>query len=228
MRSLMLTIFGIQTCVIAVLVRDLLQSADSFPVWFTPILLLACVLMLAVIGSYGKSVFCDWNETAFSELWISRFIAFGIALAILASTALHSFYPFRTDTFQQIASIPLTVIGPGPRLKFNFLFGAICFAISLILVALQIAGKQNAVSFGFIFLAGLLLFPNDNCENNFNRTWNQWIGASPLMFLPASVAALVGVAGMRGFFPRWSLFFVLCVAGMMLLLGLSHMYKISW
>ncbi|MFN7140645.1 MAG: hypothetical protein ACK4UN_15020 [Limisphaerales bacterium] len=228
MRFLILTIFGIQTLITAILIWDLLQRADGFPGWFAPVVVFACLVMLGFILRFGKSAFYDWDKLTHPEPRISRFIALGIVLSVLASTSLHAFYPFRTDTFERVASIPFVVVGSGPRLAFNFLFSGIGFVTSAFLAILYSAGKQKTALVGLTFLAGFLLFPNDNCRNEFNRTWNSWIGASPLMFLPASVATLVGVAGMRGIFPGWSLVFVISVTGIMLLLGLSHMYQISW
>ena len=79
---------------------------------------------------------------------------------------------------------------------------------------------------GMAVLAILVLIPNDNCENAFNRPWIGAIGASPLMFAPASVGLLVAACGLCKLWRRTSLAIVLTICLVTLLVGLGHMTRV--
>ena len=127
-----------------------------------------------------------------------------------------------------MAGIPLTVSGEGPRLSFNFLFTGSAFVTLLILGGVYRLGLKSTAIWGFTVTSLLLLLPNDNCHNPFNDTWTHWIGASPMMFLPASLGVAVGVCGLLGFIPKGSVATVYGIAGLTFLLGMSHLFRVVW
>ena len=56
----------------------------------------------------------------------------------------------------------------------------------------------------------------------------QWIGASPLMFMPNSVVLLIGYLGLHGIWPRVGILLMAGINVCVLLLGLGHLTRIIW
>jgi hypothetical protein len=81
---------------------------------------------------------------------------------------------------------------------------------------------------GLVILSVIMLVPNDNCGNDFNLPWMQWIGVSPLMFMPNSVVVLIGYCGLHGIWPRVGILLMAGVNVCLLGLGLGHLTKLIW
>jgi hypothetical protein len=72
----------------------------------------------------------------------------------------------------------------------------------LVLTVLYVLRRTSQAVSGLVILAAIMLVPNDNCPNDFNLPWIQWVGASPLMFMPNSVVLVIGYCGLHGIWPR--------------------------
>jgi hypothetical protein len=79
-----------------------------------------------------------------------------------------------------------------------------------------------------VTLAALLLIPNDNCANAFNRPWVASIGASPLMFASSSIGLLVAACGLCQLWLRTSLAILAGICVGTLLVGIGHMSQTLW
>jgi len=98
----------------------------------------------------------------------------------------------------------------------------------LVFVILYYLGRSSQAVTGLVILAVIMLVPNDNCGNDFNLPWLQWLGASPLMFMPNSVVLLIGYCSLHGIWPRVSILLMTGINVCVLLLGLGHLTKIIW
>jgi len=195
----------------------------NFPSWFGPVFLLAMLLLLSIISLYiwqvaqVHSVQPPGKKTTVC-IWIL------LVTSVVCSSALHQFYPFRLDVITSWPAIP-------PRLtmlKYNFVLTAGCLLSIFLLFALYVLRHHRAALFGLLILSAIMLIPNDNCGNDFNRPWLGWIGASPLMFMPNSVVVLIGYCALCGVWPRFGTILMLLINLCVFLLGLGHLSKVIW
>jgi len=114
-------------------------------------------------------------------------------LSPLCASSLHQFAPFRLDLAAVWSQSPPDV----KFIPFNLLLTAASVLAVGALAALHFRGRGRAAATGLVIVAYVLLIPNDDCTNAFNRPWIAWLGASPLMFLGSNVALLIGIAGCR-------------------------------
>ena len=102
------------------------------------------------------------------------------------------------------------------------------FLVILILAFLYAFGRRPQAVTGLVILAVVMLVPNDNCDNFFNQSWIQWIGASPLMFMPNSVVLLIGHCALHGIWPRVSILLIAAINICVFVLGLGHVTGVVW
>ncbi len=207
-----------------------LSASMFFPSWFTPLYVLASLLLSATALSYAYGLRKSLVQSPVGHKTPVRSILIGMPLLIVASSSLHQFYPFRFDAIQRVEGIPFCVLGDSscPRITFNFFFTGIAFSLLALFGSMYIAGIKQLTMFGYAIVSLLLLIPNDNCQNPFNDPWNELLGASPLMFLPASVGVAIGVCGLAGVYPKFSVAIIYAISLALFVLGMGHLFKVVW
>ena len=203
---------------------NFLGVRGNFPSWFGPVFLVAIGLFICIICFY------IWQLPRTLELvkppagYQASLIWVLLVLSVICTSALHQFAPFRPDAIMMWPEIPphLNI------LKYNFILTAGSLLVVLILAVFYWFGRRIQAVTGLVILAIIMLVPNDNCPNDFNLPWMQWIGASPLMFMPNSVVLLIGYCGLHGIWPRVSIFLMAGINVCVLLLGLGHLTRIIW
>jgi hypothetical protein len=203
------------------------EARTQFPAWFGPVFLGGTLCLLGIITFYMWAVV----QTDEARLSIGRSEArwlWGLLLvSVLCTSSGHQFAPFRSD----IAAVWAKTSQMIPRLKFihyNLILTAGSQVALIVLAWLHHRGRQRLAAPGLLILAGIMLIPNDDCGNAFNRPWLAWFGASPLMFLGTSVVLLIGYCGLHGLRPRSSAVMMGLINAGILLLGLGHLTRIVW
>ena len=203
---------------------NFLGVRGNFPSWFGPVFLVAIGLFICIICFY------IWQLPRTLELvkppagYQASLIWVLLVLSVICTSSLHQFAPFRPDAITMWPQIP-------PRLnilKYNFILTAGSLLVVLILAVFYWLGRRIQAVTGLVILAIIMLVPNDNCPNDFNLPWMQWIGASPLMFMPNSVVLLIGYCGLHGIRPRVGILLMAGINVCVLLLGLGHLTRIIW
>jgi hypothetical protein len=113
-------------------------------------------------------------------------------------------------------------------LKYNFILTASFLLTVVVLGILYHLGWKRFGVGGLVLVAAVMLVPNDNCGNYFNRLWIELIGASPLMFMANSAAILIGCCGIFGIRPKASIAAISYINGCTLAVGLGHLTGIIW
>ena len=203
---------------------NFLNARENFPSWFGPVFLLAIGLFICIICFY------IWQLPRTLELvkppagYQAGLIWVLLVLSVICTSALHKFAPFRLDAIMMWPEIPphLNI------LKYNFILTAGSLLVVLVLAIMYYFGCKIQAVTGLVILAAIMLVPNDNCPNDFNLPWIQWVGASPLMFMPNSVVILIGYCGLHGIWPRVGILLMAGINVGVLLLGLGHLTKLIW
>ena len=203
---------------------NFLNARDNFPSWFGPVFLLAIGLFICIICFY------IWQLPRTLELvkppagYQAGLIWVLLVLSVICTSSLHQFAPFRLDAIRMWPEIPphLNI------LKYNFILTAGSLLVVLVLAILYCLGRKSQAVTGLVILSAIMLVPNDNCPNDFNLPWIQWVGASPLMFMPNSVVLLIGYLGLHGIWPRVGILLMAGINVGVLFLGLGHLTKIIW
>jgi hypothetical protein len=203
---------------------NFLGVRGNFPLWFGPVFLVAIGLFICIICFY------IWQLPRTLELvkpptkYETALIWLLLVLSVICTSALHQFAPFRLDAIMMWPEIPphLNI------LKYNFILTAGSLLVVLILAVFYWLGRKSQAVTGLVILAIIMLVPNDNCPNDFNLPWMQWIGASPLMFMPNSVVLLIGYLGLHGIWPRVGILLMAGINVSVLLLGLGHLTRLIW
>ena len=222
-RNCVLILLGFNWLISAITGLSFLNVLDNFPLWFGPLFLLAMLLLLSIISLYiwqaaqVRGVQPPEKKTTVS-IWIL------LITSVICSSALHKFYPFRLAIITYWPAIPPHLV----MLKYNFMLTAGCLLSVLLLFVLYVLGHRRATLLGLLILSVVMLIPNDNCGNDFNRPWLRWIGASPLMFMPNSIVVLIGYCGLCGVWPRLGTILMLLINLCVFLLGLGHLSKVIW
>lgn len=217
---------NILLCVVTAL--GLATHFGEFPRWFLAIFLSGTVVLLGVLALFVQHLF-HTNSPATFEHPVSAHAAWGLAaISVLCASSLHKFYPFHAGIIEWWPLIPSSHPIMARLLRFNYAFTAAALVLTLLLWATCVAGRRRTATVGAVVLAGLFLIPNDSCPNPFNELWLEWIGGSPMMFVPCSITLCVGVCALTGTWRLRSLVLmgVLCAAT--LLLGLGHVTGLVW
>ena len=192
-----------------------------FPAWFTPVFLMALGVLIAITLRYvyeldgSKDALRPQSNGSTTMAWVL------LVASVVCTSALHKFYPFRPRIVEYW---PRT----SPILRYNFVLTVGSLFAVIVLALLYRARCRRTAVVGLIVLAAWMIVPNDACENPFNRPWVEWIGASPLMFMPNSVVLLVGVCCLHGLRPRVSAVVMTLINGGVLLLGIGHLTGVVW
>ncbi len=213
---------GLQGLVVLVLalsikgVHDVLSST-LFPVWFPPAFAFGvAVILILVLGLVFTRQASSRTLSPRAELAVWALLA----LSFICTTSLHAFLPFRSDVMEFWRG--------WPEMRLNFLLAAGGFFTTLALAALHFSGRRRVSSIALVYLAILLLLPNDDCANPFNEWWIEHVGASPLMYIPNMIAVILASSALRGVRPRLSLWSLAGVCVATFLLGMSHRTGIVW
>jgi hypothetical protein len=201
------------------------QARASFPLGFGPLFEVGVLFFLGIIGFYLWTVHhttpfaCSGRRHRATWLWLLA------VLSVVCTSSLHQFAPFRPD-------ILLSWPGPAPTflkfIRYNYVFTGVSLLSVAALAVFHYCGYRRFASTGLLVLAGMMLVPNDDCPNNFNRPWLTWLGASPLMFLPNSVVLLLGYCGLQGIRSRISALMMGLINAWVLLLGIGHSTGLVW
>lgn len=197
-------------------VWDVTQTS-VFPSWFPPAfgIGVAGILVLTVHAAFASST------VPIKPTRGVTMAAWGLlAFSFLCTTSLHSFFPFRVDVQD--------AWGDWPTLRLNLLLAAGGFLATAILTIVYARGSRDAACLFLVCLTPLLLLPNDDCLNPFNRWWIEHLGASPLMYVPNAIAVIIAVRILRGMGSRLQLVALAGVCLAALLLGISHRTGIVW
>ncbi len=224
LRSTVLLLLAINLLISVITGLNFLSARENFPSWFGPVFPLAIGLLILIICFYIWQLPRTLEFVKPPARYETGLIWLLLVLSVICTSALHKFFPFRPDVITYWPEIP-------PRLnilKYNFILTAGSLLIVLILVVYHSLGRRIQAVTGLVILAAIMLVPNDNCGNDFNLPWIQWIGASPLMFMPNSVVILVGYFGLHGIWPRLSILLMAGINTCVLLLGLGHLTKLIW
>ncbi len=224
LRTSVLLCLAVNLFISVVTCWNFLGVRGNFPSWFGPVFLAAIGLFICIICFY------IWQLPRTLELvkapagYQTSLVWVLLVLSVICTSALHQFAPFRPDAIMIWPEIPphLNI------LKYNFLLTAGSLFIVFVLAVMYWLGRKIQAVTGLVILAVIMLVPNDNCPNDFNLPWIQWIGASPLMFMPNSVVLLIGYCGLHGIWPRVSIVLMAGINICVLLLGLGHLTRLVW
>ncbi len=224
LRLFISILFAVNGVICVITAVDFLRIRTNFPSWFGLPFLLAVIFLLSIIIFYlmmlqtQKGIIEPDNGRYTLLIWLL------LIISVICTSALHKFFPFRLEVFDYWQKIL-------PRhniLRYNFILTVASLLIVILLSVLyQIKQKRLAIA-GLVILAAVILIPTCNCGNDFNRIWIKWIGASPLMFMPNSVAILIGCCSLSGIRPRAGLMFISIINICVLALGLGHLTGIIW
>ena len=217
----LLTGYGIITVIVALTVY---QSRSHFPPWFGSIALVGLACFIAMI------TFCLWTihrlKAALPPLGAAEAAwLWGLLISsVICTSSLHGFAPFHPHILTEWSQIPSDL----KFITYNFVLTGSSLATVIVLAAAYYRGHQPLALTGLVVLAGIMLIPNDDCPNEFNRPWIGWLGASPLMFLGNAVVLLIGYCGLHGIRPRLSALLMGLINAGVLLLGFGHQTGVLW
>jgi hypothetical protein len=217
----LLALCGVITVIAGVTVQ---QARAEFPPWFSPLAELGLVFFVGLIGWYIWRIHRPEGIAPSGQSGGATWIWVMAVLSPLCASSLHQFAPFRPDMAAVWGDLP-----PGLQfIRYNFLLTAASLLAVVVLAALHFRGRRRAAATGLVILVYVLLIPNDDCTNAFNRPWISWMGASPLMFWGVSVALLIGYCGLHGIQPRLSVWLMGLINAGMLVLGWGHWTRVIW
>ena len=224
LRTLVLLLLALNCLISAITALNFLNARENFPSWFGPAFLLAIGLFICIICFY------IWQLPRTLELvkpptgYEAALIWLLLVLSVICTSALHKFAPFRPAAIM----IWLEITPRLNLLKYNFILTAGSLLVILVLTVLYSLGRRSQAVTGLVILAAIMLVPNDNCLNDFNLPWVQWVGASPLMFMPNSVVLIIGYLGLHGIWPRVGIILMAGINACVLGLGLGHLTRVIW
>jgi hypothetical protein len=203
---------------------NFLSDSANFHPWFVPIFLSAIGLLICVICFYIWQLPRTLEFVKPPAKYQAFLIWLLLVFSVICTSALHKFFPFRPDVITYWTQIPARL----DILKYNFLLTTGSLLVILVLAVLYAFRRRSQAVTGLVILSIIMLVPNDNCGNFFNRPWIQGIGASPLMFMPNSVVLLIGFCGLHGIWPRVSIILMAATNICVFALGLGHLTGIVW
>ena len=198
-------------------VLDVWGARARFPAWFAPSFALG-VAALVVALAYGTLA----GESPGSRSpGARRPLVWSLLVASWpCTTSVHAFAPFAPDVARTWEAFP--------SLRANLVLAALGLAATLVGAGLDAFGRRRAACGTVLAIAAVVLWPNDDCANPFNRWWIEVLGASPLMYVPNVLATLFAVAALRGTRPRWNTACLAAVCLASLALGLGHRARLIW
>jgi hypothetical protein len=212
---------GIISVIVALTVY---QSRSHFPLWFSPIALVGMACFIVMITFYiwtvhrFKAAMPPPGAADAAWLW-------GLLISsVICTSSLHGFAPFHPHILTEWSQIPSDL----RFITYNFVLTGSSLAVVIALAILYFHGRQHLALTGLVILAGVMLIPNDDCPNDFNRPWISCLGASPLMFLGSAVVLLIGYCGLNGIRPRISALLMGLINTGVLLLGFGHQTGLVW
>jgi hypothetical protein len=224
LRTSVLLFLGLNLLISTLTAFNFLSTSESFHSWFVPIFLSAMGLLVCVICFYIWQLPRTLEHVRPPAKYQAFLIWLLLVSSVVCTSALHKFFPFRPDVITYWPRIPTR----HDILKYNFLLTAGSLFIVLVLAVLYAFRRRAQAVTGLVILSVIMLVPNDNCGNAFNQPWMQWIGASPLMFMPNSVVLLIGYCGLHGIWPRVSIFLMAVINVCVFALGLGHLTGTIW
>lgn len=223
-RSLIVIELAVSGALCIITGVDFLRHSAHFPPWFGPAFVGGVFLTAAVIIMYLREVVRTKGPVELRGGLETKIIWTLLVCSVICTSALHKFFPFRLSVFDYWPNIP-------PRhwiLKCNFILTASSLLVVAVLAVVYYSGRRQLAVQGLVLLAGVMLVPNDDCGNYFNRVWIESIGASPLMFMANSAVILIGCCGIFGIRPKVAIGSILCINGCVLAVGLGHLTGIIW
>jgi hypothetical protein len=224
LRTSALIFLSLNLLISVVMWLNFFSARKNFPSWFGPVFLVTVGLLICTICFYiwqlPRTLALVKPPAGYQKALLWLLLVFSVP----CTSALHKFAPFHLDAVMSWLEIPTEY----NLIKYNFILTAGSLLVILILTVLYSIGHQTQAVTGLVILAGIMLVPNDNCGNYFNLPWIQWIGASPLMFMPNSVLLLIGYSGLHGIRPRISILLMAGINVGVFLLGLGHLTKFIW
>lgn len=223
-RLLIVIEFVVCAALCAITGIDFLRHRMHFPVWFGPPFLAGMFLLVMVIIFYLRELVKAEGPIEMRSDGNSTLIWILLVCSVVCTSALHKFFPFRPDVIEFWRRM-----SPGySMLKYNFILTASSLLVIAVLGILYHLGWKRLGVGGLVLLAAVMLVPNDDCGNYFNRLWIEFIGASPLMFMANSAAILIGCCGIFGIRPKGSIAAISYINGCTLAVGLGHLTGIVW
>lgn len=224
LRTSVLIFLSLNLLISVIMWLNFLSARENFPSWFGPAFLAAVGLLICVICFYIWQLPPTLTSLKPPAGYQKALIWLLLVLSVPCTSALHKFAPFRLDAIMMWADIPAEY----NLIRYNFILTAGSLLVILILTVLYCLGRRTQAITGLVILAGIMLVPNDNCGNYFNLPWIQWVGASPLMFMPNSVVLLIAYSALQGIRPRISILLMAVINIGVFLLGLGHLTKFIW
>ena len=224
LRGTVLVFLALNLLISTITAWDFFIACENYHPWFVPVFLSAIGLLICIICFYIWQLPRTLEHFKPPAKYQALLIWLLLVLSVLCTSALHKFYPFRPAVLTFWPRIPDHL----HLLKYNYFLTAISLVVILILAVLYAFGRRSQAVTGLVILAVVMLVPNDNCGNFFNQSWIQWIGASPLMFMPNSVVLLIGHCALHGIWPRVSILLIAAINTCVFMLGLGHVTGIVW
>lgn len=214
--------------VLAATAVSLAFDGGGLPTWFVAAFVIGIGALVFTLGVFGwqvatKGLFLPSGTDAAARTLLAL-----IPLSIVLTSGLHAFYPFRLGVIERLESLTIPRSFDDPLLAFNYVFTAAAFVVASLLVGGFLLGRRRFALIGIAVTAVLLLFPNDNCSNAFNRSWNDFIDASPMMFAPASAVLLIAVCGLCRVWPSTSVWACTTICFSVSLVALGHLTRLVW
>ena len=223
LRTLVLLLLALNCLISAITALNFLNARENFPSWFGLAFLLAIGLFICIICFYIWQLPRTLEFVKPPAGYEAGLIWLLLVLSVICTSALHKFAPFRPAAIMLWPEIP-----PEYNIvKYNFILTAGSLLAVLVLTVLYSLGRRSQAVTGLVVLAAIMLVPNDNCPNDFNLPWVQWVGASPLMFMPNSVVLIIGYLGLHGIWPRVGILLMAGINAGVLGLGLGHLTQSS-
>ncbi|MBI3150667.1 MAG: hypothetical protein HYZ21_00895 [Chloroflexi bacterium] len=220
-KILFLVIF-VSACFLSIRAIYDITNFNIFPTWFVPVFGLVVLALIALCLYFGFQVWKLEGDAHLLSGKQSILLWIFMPLSFVCTTAVHSFFPFRSD----VSSILPWV---DPVMKINYAVAIFGFATSIALAGVySFTRLKNPAVIGLAIMALLTLIPNDNCSNPFNYWWIEKIGASPLMYTPNLYAVLFVTSGLYGIHPKGTAFLTICICLGSLLLGVGHQIGFLW
>ena len=227
-RRVLLAALVLQVSVVGFTAAALFMDGRGLPRWFIGAFIAGLAALVPTLCWYMTAC---WRGELAEPVALDGVAAATLLLVVasfVCTSSLHHFYPFRPSLPQRLEGVPLGLLPPRPMLRMNYAFTAAALAAGTTLAMTYALGRRRAAIAGMALLAVVLLLPNDNCDNAFNRPWLRLIGASPLMFAPASMGLVVAACGLCQLWRRTSLLLLLGICLGTLSLGLGHITRFIW
>jgi hypothetical protein len=99
----------------------------------------------------------------------------------------------------------------------------------LVFFAILLGSRDRRFYAYSLMLGGVSLVPHCVCGNAINRPWIDWLGGSPMCYLPGFTAAVLAVSGLSGAVPRFCAAILIAIGVVVLSGSMGHtVFHFPW